>query len=61
MDRRQFVTKFGLGAAGAALTLTGCGRLNQRTNAKPNVLFILADDLGWAQTGAYGSRGASAV
>lgn len=56
MDRRQFVTRFGLGAVGAALALPGCDRANQRMKAKPNILFILADDLGWAQIGAYGSR-----
>ena len=26
------------------------------TAAKPNIIFILADDLGWTDTGAYGSR-----
>ena len=26
------------------------------TPARPNIVFILADDLGWTDTGAYGSK-----
>lgn len=33
------------------LTLTGC----EEKKVPPNVIFILADDLGWVQTSAYGS------
>ena len=40
----------------AALAWTvGCGE-GMESARPPNVIFILADDLGWADTGAYGSR-----
>ena len=29
---------------------------SEKNDLRPNVIFILADDLGWAQTGAYGSE-----
>ncbi|MCC5931437.1 MAG: sulfatase [Cyclobacteriaceae bacterium] len=31
------------------------GTVTESDQRKPNVIFVLADDLGWAQTGAYGS------
>ena len=36
----------------SAIMNTGCSK----NETAPNVIFILADDLGWAQTGAYGSE-----
>lgn len=32
------------------------GGCNQEKDQRPNVVFILADDYGWAQSGAYGSE-----
>ena len=36
----------------SAIMNAGCSK----NETAPNVIFILADDLGWAQTGAYGSE-----
>jgi arylsulfatase A-like enzyme len=41
-----------LGIAG----LTGAGTLNAAEAPKPNVLFLLADDLGWGDVGFHGSE-----
>jgi hypothetical protein len=35
---------------------TLAGEAHPAAAPKPNVVFILADDLGWSDTGAYGSR-----
>lgn len=37
-----------------AIALSGCGVLGEPR--PPNVVFILADDLGWSDTGLYGSK-----
>lgn len=39
----------------AGLALAGAGRLASAAAAPPNVLFIVADDLGWADVGYHGS------
>ena len=44
--------RFLLGALGALAAMTMASNAEQR---QPNVVFILADDLGWRDTGAYGS------
>ena len=41
----------------AAWATWSCGRVTESEPARPpNVVFILADDLGWADTGVYGSQ-----
>jgi arylsulfatase A-like enzyme len=50
-SRREFVTRLGLGAA--AVMMPGAA-LGQRKRM-PNVIFFLADDLGWRDASAFGS------
>jgi arylsulfatase A len=63
MDRRKFLRSFGCFAAGAVLAPTaaeaGVKLANQTLNMRmgrkrPNVIFILADDLGYKELGSYG-------
>ena len=52
MDRREFVRTVGLGAAALGLgSMEGCRTPPRRP---PNVLFIMADDLGYNEVGLYG-------
>lgn len=57
MNRRDFIKLTTLGLASAAWS-RAAGADNPAPGAagKPNVLFILADDLGWVDTRVYGSR-----
>jgi uncharacterized sulfatase len=59
MNRRGFLRNIGIGTA--SVVLTGCGDLATAFGAnpsrkKPNIVFILADDLGWHQLGCDGSK-----
>lgn len=58
-DRRSFLKAIGIGTA--SLTLEGCvsgdGQPSSGGTAnKPNIVFIVVDDMGWADLGCYGSR-----
>jgi arylsulfatase A len=62
MNRREFLksTVFGtatlaLGKFGAEALALGFRFSGDDSKAKPNFLFILADDFGWSQLGCYGS------
>jgi len=52
LTRRQFVQRLGLGAAVVGLVPAAWAAEGRR---KPNLLFILCDDLGWRDTTPYGS------
>ena len=48
-SRRKFLAALGLSATGLVFTRAGRPRL------KPNIVFILVDDLGWSDVGCYNS------
>jgi hypothetical protein len=50
MNRRQFVKLSTIAAAAAGFSRSAPGN-----TARPNFVFILADDLGWTDLGCYGS------
>ncbi|MCP4613845.1 MAG: sulfatase [Planctomycetes bacterium] len=57
--RRHFLKTIGLGAAAFAIkSSVNSTRLfaNRNADKKPNFVFILVDDLGWIDTGCYGSK-----
>ncbi len=52
LSRRNFIKTVGIGAATLALGRRAFGSIRR----KPNFVFFLIDDLGWADIGCYGSK-----
>ena len=55
-NRREFMSALGRGAAGLAILGGLRQALGLPANQKPNIVFILVDDLGWSDLGCYGNR-----
>lgn len=58
-SRRNFLKVIGLGVT--TLAAQGCASISRLIGGKvfgdkPNIIFILADDLGWAELGCYGNK-----
>jgi len=60
INRREFLKAIGFGAA--AVALPGCASVGEasgkgnRPERRPNIVFILIDDMGWMDAGCYGSK-----
>ncbi len=56
MDRRGFLRALGVGAASLALPGCGSSLQAQASKGRPNIVLIMADDIGYECFGCYGSE-----
>jgi len=57
MNRRVFIKAAGLTVAAGMMNVCGCTSMRAgMSNRKPNIIFVLADDLGYGDLGCYGQR-----
>jgi len=55
MDRRKFLKFLGLGAAASALPVKAPAANILPEAERPNVFFVIADDMTWSDAGCYGN------